>query len=397
LFSQLFVLRRMVRLAAMPDAVDPSASAGLPELASGLVLADRYRLEEVAGHGGMSVVWRAFDTVLEHETALKFLPTVLATDRGALSDLRREARRVRDLAHPQICRVYDYGEDDERQLAWISMEYLPGGSLARKLKEQSRGFFEPGDVVGWLRELCEALHYAHEVAHVVHRDLKPANLLLDGRGHLRITDFGIARSISESYTRLTSGFSPAATTRTGTLYYMSPQQARGERARPSDDLYSLGATLFELLTGEPPFTTGDVTWQREHAPPTHLGERRLKLTGVDSPVPEDWEILVQRLLAKHPSHRPQNAKELIAELDKLKAPAPPRTPAPPAAVPASAPETAAKPPPLPVVIRNATTKAPAPIKGAPTVKRMDPWMWALAGLLVIVLVLIAILILIGLK
>src|SRR4030095_8162680 len=186
----------------MPDADDLSAATGLPVLAPGLVLAGRFRLENISGKGGMSVVWRATDIVLEHETALKFLPTVLASDRDALADLRREARRARDLAHPNVCRVYDYGEDPAQKLAWISMEFLRGGSMLRKLHDDPRGFLEPSEIIGWLRELCDALHYAHEIAHVIHRDLQPANLLLDSRGHLRITDFGIARSISESFTRL---------------------------------------------------------------------------------------------------------------------------------------------------------------------------------------------------
>jgi serine/threonine protein kinase len=369
----------------MPDADDLSASTGLPELTPGLLLAGRFRLESLAGQGGMSVVWRATDTVLEHETALKFLPTVLASDRGALSDLRREARRARDLAHPQICRVYDYGEEPARRLAWISMEYLPGGSLARKLKEQPRGFFEPADIIGWVRELCDALNYAHEVAHVVHRDLKPANLLLDGRGHLRITDFGIARSISESFTRLTSGFDPAATTRTGTAFYMSPQQARGDRARPTDDLYSLGVTIFELLTGEPPFTTGDVNWQREHAPPSQIAERRLQLHGSHEGIPDSWERLIQRLLAKHQSHRPQNARAVSAELAQLDTPA---TPAPcidPKLV-TPKPQPKPQPPPAPTKPSHIPTT---------TLKQFNPWIWALATLALIALALALLLAWIG--
>jgi serine/threonine protein kinase len=368
----------------MPSPDELSAAAGLPVLTPGLVLSGRFRLEALAGQGGMSVVWRATDTVLEHETALKFLPTILASDRAALADLRREARRARDLAHPHVCRVYDYGEDSAQKLAWISMEFLPGGSVSRKLKEHPRGFLEPSEIIGWLRELCDALHYAHEIARVVHRDLKPANLMLDARGQLRVTDFGIARSISESFTRLTGEFCPGATTRTGTMYYMSPQQARGERPRPTDDLYSLGATIFELLTGEPPFTAGDLNWQREHAPPAHMCERRQQLHNSASPVPETWERLVQRLLAKHHSHRPQNAREVTRELAQTEVSAvgsvpstmaQPRTqaPTPPAAQIAP---PAAKP------SVPASTKRPSP-GVSPTPVRSSPWLWALAGLVLL--------------
>jgi serine/threonine protein kinase len=374
----------------MPDADIQSAAVGLPVLASGLVLAGRFRLESLAGQGGMSVVWRATDMVLEHETALKFLPTVLASDPAALADLRREARRARDLAHPHVCRVYDYGEDPARKLAWISMEFLTGGSLLRKLKEHPRGFLEPSEIIDWMRELCDALQYAHELAQIVHRDLKPANLMLDSRSHLRITDFGIARSISESYTRLTGEFLRGATSRTGTIYYMSPQQARGERPRPTDDLYSLGVTIFELLTGEPPFTGGDLNWQREHAPPSHISDRRRQFQNAAPPVPEAWEILVQRLLAKHQSHRPQNAREVARELSQLesqperKSPAP-VTSHPPLPAAAHTPENAVPPPTKPPV--PASEKA-LPVAAIPPRRaRWDPWMWALAGLLILIIVL----------
>jgi serine/threonine protein kinase len=379
----------------MPDADDLSAATGLPVLAPGLVLAGRFRLENISGTGGMSVVWRATDIVLEHETALKFLPTVLASDPDALADLRREARRARDLAHPNVCRVYDYGEDPAQKLAWISMEFLRGGSMLRKLHDDPRGFLEPPEIIGWLRELCDALHYAHEIAHVVHRDLKPANLLLDSRGHLRITDFGIARSISESFTRLTGEFTSAATSRTGTIYYMSPQQARGERARPTDDLYSLGATIFELLTGEPPFATGDVNWQREHAPPSQIAERRQHLHGVAGNVTEEWERLVHRLLAKHHLHRPQSAREVSAELAQLAALSRP-TPISPIL------ERVESQP----AVRMPTTKpspaAPAPTKPKATAtressKRFNPWIWALLALVLVAVVLALALVWIMLK
>lgn len=383
----------------MPDADDLSAAAGLPVLAPGLVLADRFRLESLAGQGGMSVVWRATDTVLDHETALKFLPTVLATDRSALADLRLEARRARDLAHPNICRVYDYGEDPEQRLAWISMEYLAGGNVSGALWEHPRGFLEPSEIIGWLRELCDALHYAHDVAHVVHRDLKPANLMLDARGRLRITDFGIARSISESFTRLTGDYSAGASSRTGTVFYMSPQQARGERPRATDDLYSLGATIFEMLAGTPPFTEGDLTWQREHAPPSHIGERRRQQNKDAPPVPEAWETFVQRLLAKHHSHRPQSAREVANELAKLEAaaapvvsvPAPSPAPSPKASAPPLPPAT---PPPLTAAPQAPAAKAPVlapekPVtKYAPAISsRSNPWIWALAALILAALIL----------
>lgn len=377
----------------MPDADDLSAAAGLPVLAPGVVLADRFRLESLAGQGGMSVVWRATDTVLEHETALKFLPLVLASDPASLADLRHEARRARDLAHPNVCRVYDYGQDPEHGLAWISMEFLRGGTFSRKLKEHPRGFFEPVEIVGWLRELCDALHYAHEIAHVIHRDLKPANLMLDGRGHLRVTDFGIARSISESFTRLTGQHSSGATTRTGTMCYMSPQQARGERPRPSDDFYSLGATIFELLTGDPPFTEGDLDWQREHAPPLRVYERRQQLHSEAVPISEAWEILVQRLLAKHHSHRPQSAREIAKSIGDLESST---DDAAKVAEPAPVQAEPVRSSPVQPTAPTAKSTVPAPKTGPSKVftaipALSNPWIWALVALAVTALILAIIL------
>jgi serine/threonine protein kinase len=234
---------------------------------------------------------------------------------------------------------------------------------------------------------------------VVHRDLKPANLMLDARGRLRITDFGIARSISESFTRLTGDYSAGASSRTGTVFYMSPQQARGERPRATDDLYSLGATIFEMLAGTPPFTEGDLTWQREHAPPSHIGERRRQQNKDAPPVPEAWETFVQRLLAKHHSHRPQSAREVANELAKLEAaaapvvsvPAPSPAPSPKASAPPLPPAT---PPPLTAAPQAPAAKAPVlapekPVtKYAPAISsRSNPWIWALAALILAALIL----------
>lgn len=358
----------------MADLNIPDVAPELPTLAPGLILSNRYRLESFAGQGGMSVVWRAKDMVLEHETALKFLPTVLSSDRAALIDLRKEARRARDLAHPYICKVYDYGEDPARQLAWISMEYLPGGSLSRQLRDHPRGYFEPDEILPWVTQLCEALEYAHEIAHVIHRDLKPANLLLDAAGAARITDFGIAQTVSESISRLTGATSPTATGRSGTVLYMSPQQARGERPRPTDDFYSLGATIFELLTAQAPFTTGDVAWQREYVPPARVSERRRELYHVEAPIPEAWELLIQRLLAKHASHRPQNTEDVLdalraATAPKATIPVTPVSTAPPVATPTKKPPTAATPPPIPA---SAKTPTPPSVVDSPSPPPVHP-------------------------
>jgi serine/threonine protein kinase len=295
------------------DPFDPAADSALAALAPGLVLAGRFELIGFAGKGGMGVVWHARDRSLEQDVAMKFIPSLVASDSMSTNELRREAKRARDLTHPYICRVHDYAEDLERGLAWISMEYLPGENLTRRLRAQPRGFFEVAEIQKWVGQLCDALTYAHERAGLVHRDLKPSNLLLDSRGDVKVSDFGIAQTICESVTRLTGTMCPTGSSGSGTPLYMSPQQARGDRARATDDLYSLGATLFELLTGRAPFFAGDINYQRQHVPAPTVLDRRRELHRVELPVPEAWEITIQRLLAKYPEHRPQSARE-VAEV-----------------------------------------------------------------------------------
>jgi serine/threonine protein kinase len=215
----------------------------------------------------MGVVWLARDEDLERDVALKFLPEVVAMDRQAVQDLKRETRRSLELTHPHIIRIYDFVQDV--RAAAISMEYVAGDTLAGRKLDQAGGFFEPKHIEGWVRELCEALAYAHERAQVVHRDLKPANLMIDARGELKIADFGIAASVSDSVSRVSVQASSS-----GTPVYMSPQQMMGEKPAVSDDIYSLGATLYDLLTSRPPFHGGNIIAQVQGKVPASLAARR---------------------------------------------------------------------------------------------------------------------------
>ena len=144
----------------------------------------------------MGVVWLAADEELEQEVALKFLPEIVMSDRSALDDLRRETRRSREMTHPHIVRIHDFLR--EPRTAAISMEFVAGDTLANRKAEQPQKVFTIAELRPWLEQMCGALHYAHTRAQVVHRDLKPANLMVDARGDIKITDFGIARSISDS-------------------------------------------------------------------------------------------------------------------------------------------------------------------------------------------------------
>ncbi len=268
---------------------------------------NRYRLERVLGQGGMGVVWLARDEELDRNVALKFLPTIVVNDRASLNDLKRETKRSLELTHPNIVRTYDFVQD--KTLAGISMEYVDGDTLRNRRIDQPNHVFEPGQLGEWMRQLCAGLDYAHREASIVHRDLKPANLMVNLKGQLRIADFGISRSLVDSVSQIS-----AQRGASGTLVYMSPQQLCGDTASPSDDIYALGATLYELITSRPPFYSGDISGQVHGRAPSSLTERRVSFGIPPGSIPRTWEDTVAACLAKEPEKRPQSAGEVAARL-----------------------------------------------------------------------------------
>jgi hypothetical protein len=280
----------------------------LREFASGQKLFNRYRLIKTLGRGGMGIVWLARDEELERDVALKFLPDLVIHDRAVLSDLKRETRRNLELTHKNIVRIYDFVHDDI--FGCISMEYIDGDTLSNLRADKPRKIFEPDELREWVSQLCDALDYAHNHAHIVHRDLKPTNLIVNRRGDLKVSDFGVARSLSDSVTKLTMHRS-----KSGTLVYMSPQQLDGERGDHLDDIYSFGATFYELLTSKPPFYSGNVDRQiREKVPPP-MTQRRKELEVGGGPIDSAWEETVAACLAKDPVRRPQSVTEIASRLE----------------------------------------------------------------------------------
>src|SRR5437762_6773053 len=273
-------------MANMSSSCDPSSDldfgATLRWFNADQRLFDRYQLKEILGRGGMGVVWRAFDEQLERDVALKFLPELVVLDQAAMDELKRETKRSLELTHHHIVRIYDFAQDNRS--ACISMEYVDGPTLSALRIEKENKVFEVGEIKPWVEQLCEALAYAHERARVVHRDLKPANLMINSKGELKITDFGIARSLSDSVSMLTM-----ARGTSGTLVYMSPQQLDGEKASHLDDIYSVGATLYDLLTSKPPFYSGQVDRQIREKTPSSIAVRRSEFNiASDNPIPTQW-------------------------------------------------------------------------------------------------------------
>nr|MBA3607541.1 protein kinase [Chthoniobacterales bacterium] len=281
--------------------------ATLREFSKGQKLFGRYALVKILGRGGMGVVWLARDEELEREVALKFLPDPVIHDRGVLNDLKRETRRCLELTHPHIVRIHDFVQDERS--ACISMEYVDGDTLSNLRADKEHKVFEPNEIATWTSQLCDALDYAHNRARIIHRDLKPANLMVNQRGEIKISDFGIARSLGDSVSRLTMEQG-----RSGTLVYMSPQQLDGARGTHLDDIYSLGATLYDLLTSKPPFYSGNLDRQIHVRSAQSMTERRKDLNIEPASVPTVWEETIAACLAKDPAKRPQSAVEVAQRL-----------------------------------------------------------------------------------
>ena len=286
---------------AIPFDMYATGTLDLQAAAATNVAGGRYALRRMLGRGGMGIVWLAFDERLQREVALKFLPPEIRFDAVALDELRRETARSQGLTHPNIVRIHDLYEA-ENEDAFISMEYVDGPHLGTLRVQQSERVLSWSYLEPLLPQLCEALEYAHAEG-IIHRDLKPANVMVEQSGRLKLADFGIARAVTDTMSRT----SIAKTS--GTLLYMSPQQLEGALPSATDDIYGIGATLYELLTSKPPFHSGDLPHQVRNVAPKSLKDRlrELKLT---NEIPDHVEELVMACLNKSESQRPQRAREV---------------------------------------------------------------------------------------
>jgi serine/threonine protein kinase len=212
-------------------------------------IAGRYRLEGRLGFGGMSTVRLALDLRLERQVAVKLLAEHLADDPAFVSRFQREAQAAARLIHPNIVQVFDSGQDQASGQYFIVMEYIEGQSGAEILRDD--GWVEVTDAMAIIEQACEGLHYAHRHG-VVHRDVKPGNLLRSLEGEVKLADFGIAKATEQSsITQVGSVL--------GTAAYLAPEQARGEEAGPSADLYALGVVTYQLISGRLPYDASSLT------------------------------------------------------------------------------------------------------------------------------------------
>ena len=250
------------------------------------VLGQRYRLERLLGMGSTGPVWLAEDLELRVPRALKFLSELAQEE---LEDLKAETLRSQELTHQGIVRIYDFVRDEHH--AAICMEAIDGPDLRAAQRERTPPCFHPDEISFWMEGLCRALHHAHTFAKIIHRDLKPSNLLINCQGHLKVADFGIARAVPK---RLVGSDHDARIT--GTLEYISPQQLEGEVPAVADDIYSFGATLFELLAGRPPFFGEELYDQVLHRDPPSVSELRHVLDENLPTVSKNWEQIINACL-----------------------------------------------------------------------------------------------------
>ncbi|MBN2170354.1 MAG: protein kinase [Candidatus Krumholzibacteriota bacterium] len=256
----------------------------------------RYRIVGLLGRGGMGEVYRADDLELGQTVALKLLPARLDDDGAALARLRAEVRLARQVSHPNVCRVYDLGEEGGQH--FLSMEYVDGEDLSVLLRRIGRLPREKGLDIA--RQLCAGLAAAHETG-ILHRDLKPANIIIDGRGRVRIMDFGLATLGAEG---------AAEGELTGTPAYMAPERLTGAAATVQSDLFAMGLVLHELFTGERVYPARTLAELRE----MHVGGLPSSLTGRLRELDPAVERAVLRCLEPEPGQRPRTAAAVAASL-----------------------------------------------------------------------------------
>ena len=331
---------------------DPTATqtSTRPAFAAGQKLAGAYTLKSALSSDSIQPVWLAQDDELDREVVLRFLPDAVRADARAMSELRAAVRRNRQIIHPRIVRVHDLIE--EENLAAITTDHVAGETLAAVLAKQTKGCFEVAEIQPWIGQLCQTLQDAHKIE-LYHGNLSSANLIVAESGDLHIANFGISRIVLDAL-----GSPQQQAGGAGDLAYMSPQQLDAARLGKYDDLYTLGVTIYELLTGKPPFHTGDLVAQIRRNTAPKMDERRAELKISGEAIPPAWEKTVAECLEKQTSPRPKNAQEVAVKLgvDKMTAVAKPSAaPAPSAAIATGGVE-ASKPAPEPAKPLNVESK-----------------------------------------
>lgn len=262
----------------------------------GMFISDRYEIIDKIGAGGMADVYKAKDHRLNRNVAIKILKQEFSEDKKFVDKFRGEAQSAAGLSHPNIVNVYDVGEDDE--LHYIVMELVEGITLKNFIER--KGTLEVKEAIGIAIQIAQGMDAAHS-NHIIHRDIKPQNIIISREGKVKVTDFGIAKATTSN--TITSNAM-------GSVYYISPEQARGGYSDEKSDIYSLGVTMYEMLTGQVPFS-GDNTVSVALA---HIQEDALPVRNLNTKVPSSLDRIVQKCMQKKPERRYLNVETLIADL-----------------------------------------------------------------------------------
>ena len=271
------------------------------ELTRGATLANRYEIIEELGKGGMSKVYRVEDKKIKEEVALKLIKPEIALDKKAIERFSNELKMARKIAHRNVCRMYDLGE--EKGTHYITMEYVRGEDLKSMIRMS--GQLGVGTTINIAKQVCEGLAEAHRLG-VVHRDLKPQNIMIDKDGNARIMDFGIARSVKGK------GITGAGVM-IGTPEYIPPEQVEGKDIDQRSDIYSLGVILYEMVTGQVPFE-GETALSIAMK---HKGETPKSPKELNPNIPDDLSQLILKCLEKEKAKRYQSASDVHSELERI--------------------------------------------------------------------------------
>ncbi len=267
-------------------------------LRPGMLISDRYEIVDKVGTGGMADVYKAKDQRLSRFVAIKVLKTEYSSDKSFVNKFRGEAQSAAGLSHPNIVNVYDVGDDSG--LHFIVMELVEGITLKRFIER--KGKLEVKEAVGIGIQIAQGMEAAHD-NHIIHRDIKPQNIIISKDGKVKVTDFGIAKATNSN--TITSNAM-------GSVHYLSPEQARGGYSDEKSDIYSLGVTLYEMLSGKVPFA-GDNTVS---VALLHIQGEAMPLRELDPDIPVSVDKIVQKCMQKRPERRYHSASELISDLKR---------------------------------------------------------------------------------
>ncbi|WP_040948595.1 Stk1 family PASTA domain-containing Ser/Thr kinase, partial [Gorillibacterium massiliense] len=265
----------------------------------GQTLSGRYEIIEIIGGGGMALVYRARDILLNRIVAVKVLRPQFVHDEEFIQRFRREGQSAAALSHPNIVSIYDVGQRGD--IHFIVMEYVEGTTLNDLIKE--RAPLQVEEAVNIASQICDALDHAHS-NQIIHRDIKPHNILIGRNGRVKVTDFGIARAGASSSITQTGSV-------VGSVHYFSPEHAKGTLAGAKSDLYSLGIVLYQMLTGKLPFSGESPV----SVALKHLQENVPEPRKVNPLIPQSVENVILKAMRKNPDNRYQSAREMLADLE----------------------------------------------------------------------------------